>query len=484
MLLVYLLIIVMSFALLGGIFFGTLRSNYLDVQMDTMIENANVINSWATDHYHNRITSDQFQNLLMQKAESEGTVIWLIYRERLLVDRIADPENKSDIDASVLSESVKEFCRQTSDGQNVKRVSDVDRSFRTMVISVAIPLMVDNVNIGTIVVHREVGDFGVGLSTLTKQVFFPLAIAVAFALILVLILSRYVVKPIKEISYAAGELSRGNYDWRVKPRTSDELGELAESFNKMADEIKLQDGLRNTFIANVSHELRTPLASMQGFIQGMLDRAIDEADRDKYLEIVLGETKRMNTLITDLLHLAKIESGQFPIELSEFDINELIRRCIIVFEQRIEDKHLSVDVHLSDEKTMVWADEDRISQVITNLVDNAVKFSDDGGELKVWANTIGNKVYVNIADTGEGIAEEEQPYIFERFYKIDKSHSRSKPGTGIGLSIVKRIISQHGEKISLQSAPGKGTTFTFTLSKAAEEPEEKEPIDTIDRSLL
>ena len=270
----------------------------------------------------------------------------------------------------------------------------------------------------------------------------------------------------------------------MKPRTSDELGELAESFNKMADEIKLQDGLRNTFIANVSHELRTPLASMQGFIQGMLDRAIDEADRDKYLEIVLGETKRMNTLITDLLHLAKIESGQFPVELSEFDINELIRRCIIVFEQRIEDKHLSVDVHLSDEKTMVWADEDRISQVITNLVDNAVKFSDDGGELKVWANTIGNKVYVNIADTGEGIAEEEQPYIFERFYKIDKSHSRSKPGTGIGLSIVKRIISQHGEKISLQSTPGKGTTFTFTLSKAAEEPEEKEPIDTIDRSLL
>ena len=200
MLLVYLLIIVMSFALLGGIFFGTLRSNYLDVQMDTMIENANVINSWATDHYHNQITSDQFQNLLTQKAESEGTVIWLIYRERLLVDRIADPENKSDIDASVLSESVKEFCRQTSDGQNVKRVSDVDRSFRTTVISVAIPLMVDNVNIGTIVVHREVGDFGVGLSTLTKQVFFPLAIAVAFALILVLILSRYVVKPIKEIS--------------------------------------------------------------------------------------------------------------------------------------------------------------------------------------------------------------------------------------------------------------------------------------------
>ena len=141
-----------------------------------------------------------------------------------------------------------------------------------------------------------------------------------FAFLLVFILSRYIVKPIRDVSKAACELARGNLDYRVKPRTNDELGELAVSFNKMAEELKLQDTLRNSFIGNVSHELRTPLASVQGFVQGMLDRAIEEEDRDKYLEIVLNETKRMNMLISDLLELAKVESGKFPIELSEFDI--------------------------------------------------------------------------------------------------------------------------------------------------------------------
>ena len=236
----------------------------------------------------------------------------------------------------------------------------------------------------------------------------------------------------------------------------------------MAEELKLQDGLRNTFIANVSHELRTPLASVQGFIQGMLDRAIEEEDRDKYLEIVLGETKRMNTLITDLLNLAKIESGKFPIEYSEFDINELLRRCILLFEQRIEEGQLDVNIQLGESKLYVWADQDRISQVITNLIDNAVKFTPPGGELKIWTQSAGNKVYVSIADTGEGIPVEDQPYVFERFFKVDKSHSQSKAGTGIGLSIVKRIISQHGENITLQSVPGKGTTFTFSLTRTFE----------------
>ena len=201
----------------------------------------------------------------------------------------------------------------------------------------------------------------------------------------------------------------------------------------------------------------------------MLDRAIEEEDRDKYLEIVLNETKRMNTLISDLLDLAKIESGQFPIELSEFDINEQLRQCIIMFEQRIESKKLDVDINFNEDKMMVWADRDRISQVVTNLVDNAVKFSSEGGSLKIWTTSDDDKVYINIEDSGEGIPKEDEPYIFERFYKADKSHSRNKPGTGIGLSIVKRILTQHGEDISLKNEPGKGTTFTFTLTKAAEQ---------------
>ena len=467
MLVVYLLIILIAFTLLGGIFFETLKNQFLNSQMQTMMDNAQIINDWNTLRFYVEMSGEDFQERLMQKAISDKTVIWLITPDGGVYS-IADPEDKSDIDKVYSAANTFDFLSDTLQGKKVMRISDVHNSFKDTVMTVAIPLKVDNTIQGAIVVHKEVQSVNMGINAIFHQVFIPLLISVAFAAILVFILSRYIVRPIRDISYAAGELSRGNLDWRVTPRTKDEIGELAESFNRMAEELKLQDGLRNTFIANVSHELRTPLASVQGFIQGMLDRAIEENDRDKYLEIVLGETKRMNTLISDLLNLAKIESGKFPIEYSEFDINELIRRCILTFEQRIEEKQIEVNIRLADNKLFVWADEDRISQVITNLVDNAVKFTPSGGELKVWTHAADNKVYVSIADTGEGIPVEDQPYVFERFFKVDKSHSQSTPGTGIGLSIVKRIISQHGEKITLQSVPGKGTTFTFSLTRTFE----------------
>ena len=298
MLSVYILILIMAFTLVGGIFFETLKNDYLDAEMDTMIEKAREINDWMTENNTGAMSDLELSERLAQKAKDEHTVIWLISNTGM-VFMIADPDNKSTIQETFSSKSTVEFFRLTQQGNCAKQVSNVDRTFKGAVMSVAIPMTIDSAIVGSVVVHKEVGDFDVGISSIFRQVFFPLFISVLFAFLLVFFLSRHIVKPIADISYAAGELSRGNLDFRVKSTTNDEIGDLAVSFNKMAEELKLQDGLRNTFIANVSHELRTPLASVQGFIQGMLDRAIEESDRDKYLEIVLGETKRMNTLISD-----------------------------------------------------------------------------------------------------------------------------------------------------------------------------------------
>ena len=306
-----------------------------------------------------------------------------------------------------------------------------------------------------------------------KNFLFSMGIAIVIAALLIYIFSLRITRPLKQIRNAAAKISNGEFGRRLDIKSQDEIGELAKTFNQMAAALQNLEEMRRGFIANVSHELRSPLASVQGFIQGMLDGAIEDADRDKYLQIVLGETKRMSSLINDLLSLAKIESGKFPIEYSEFDINELLRRCLLTFEQRIEEKNIGVVVGLSEEKLNVWADEDRISQVITNLIDNAVKFTGEGGELKVWTFTTENKVHVNISDTGVGIPQEDQPYVFERFFKVDKAHSPGTSGTGIGLSIVKRIIAQHGETIGLQSEEGKGTTFSFTLTRSLVTPEHK-----------
>ena len=464
MLWVYLLIIIISFTLVGGIFFESLKREYLDAQMSTMIAGAQEISQWYEDNQNELITDDELVTNLVQKAVEEHTVIWIIRMEML--DMIIDPEGKGNVGEAFTNESIRQFYSYAQLGKTYQLISNVGDSFKNTVMSVEVPLYVNNLFVGAIVVHKEVSDVSVGISSIFRKVFFPLLISVGFAAILVSILARHIVRPIRDISHASRELARGNLDFRVKPTTHDEIGELAVSFNKMAEELKLQDGLRNAFIGNVSHELRTPLAAVQGFIQGVIDGTIEEQDRCRYLEIALSETKRMSTLINDFLNLAKIESGKFPMEYSEFDINELLRRCILMFEQPIESKRLEVQIDLDEDKTMVWADEDRISQVINNLVDNAVKFSREGGLLHIWTQVQGSKILVNVSDTGEGIPEEDQASIFTRFYKVDKSHSRSKAGAGIGLHLVKRIIAQHGEKITLQSVQGEGTTFTFTLTKA------------------
>jgi signal transduction histidine kinase len=323
------------------------------------------------------ITADEMTAKMNQKATNEHIVIWIIRMGML--DVVIDPEGKSNVGEAFTNDSIRQFYSYAQQGQTFRLRSTMDETFKSSVMSVEIPLEVNGMFAGALVVHKEISDASAGIGSIFQQVFFPTLISVGFAAILVSTFARHIVRPIRDISHASRELARGNLDFRVKPTTRDEIGELAVSFNKMAEELKLQDGLRNAFIGNVSHELRTPLAAVQGFIQGVLDGTIEEQDRDKYLEIALSETKRMSGLISDFLNLAKIESGKFPIEYAEFDINELLRRCILMFEQQIEAKKLEVEVELDEDKTMVWADEDRISQVITNLVDNAVKFSFEGG---------------------------------------------------------------------------------------------------------
>ncbi len=465
-LIVYLVLILIAFSLLGSIFFEMLKSQYYDAQMDRMLLKAQEINEWGSDYYNGTLSANRLLSKLIQKAKEENIIIWLINDSIGHIYMIADPDDKCEMDKRYSSGITIDILQKTKQGIVVKQISNMDGAFKGSVMSVAMPMTYEDCLIGAIAVHKEVKAVELGISALFQQVLVPLITSIGFAFALAFVLSSYIVRPVKDISLGAMELSRGNLDWRVKPTTNDEIGELAVSFNKMAEELKIQDGLRNTFIANVSHELRTPLASVQGFIQGMLDRAIEEGDRDKYLEIVLGETKRMNLLISDLLSLAKIESGKFPIEFSEFDINELLRRCVLMFEQRVEEKQLQISLGIEEQRLYVWADEDRISQVITNLIDNAVKFTPLGGHVSVFTRTEGNKVYISVADTGVGIPAEDQPFIFERFFKVDKSHSKATPGTGIGLSIVKRIIAQHGESISFESSPNEGTTFTFTLTCA------------------
>ena len=269
------------------------------------------------------------------------------------------------------------------------------------------------------------------------------------------------------MSRMAKEFAKGNYKARVRVRGSDEVAELAIAFNNMAESISRLELMRNTFVANVSHDLRTPMTTISGFIDNILSGAIPAEKRDYYLELIRTEVQRLARLVASLLDVSRIQAGDRKFDLRPFDICEMARRILISFEAKIEGKHLDVSFACDEERILAHADYDAIYQILYNLCDNAVKFSREGGRLSLsLCFTKEQQVMVSVYNEGEGIAREDLPFVFERFYKGDKSRGLDKSGAGLGLFIAKTIMDAHHERIWVESEQGEYCRFCFTLPLA------------------
>ena len=278
----------------------------------------------------------------------------------------------------------------------------------------------------------------------------------------------HVINPFVEMNTAVQCYSRGDFSTRIPVEGHDEAAQLGESLNEMAEQLRGLEETRRSFVANVSHELRSPLTSMKGFLEAMQDGTIPEENYPEYIGIVLNETRRMVTLVNDLLDLARIESGTIQLHFEVFDINELIRRTLLTFEARLVENEMEMEVRFAQEQCSVYADPAQIGQVLRNLIDNAIKYSPKGRALFVSTYSMRKTVYVTVRDNGIGIPQEDVPHVFDRFYKVEKAHTpMPQMGSGLGLSIVKRIIESHGQSITVRSARGRGTQFTYTLERAS-----------------
>ena len=300
-----------------------------------------------------------------------------------------------------------------------------------------------------------------------------MGIAIVIAAILIYIFSLRLTRPLKQIKNAAAKISNGEFERRLDIKSKDEVGELARTFNQMAAALQNLEEMRRGFIANVSHELRTPMTSIRGFVEGILDGTIPPERQNYYLTIVRDETNRLNRLVNDLLDLARMEAGEMKLRLMPVDINELLRKCVIKLETLLLEKQLTVDADFEEDDILVKADADAIERVVYNLMHNAIKFTPSGGNIKLLTIMQKDKVEVTVKDNGSGIDEEDLDMIWDRFYKSDKSRSRDKTGTGLGLAIVRNIINEHGQKIWVESKAGEGTSFTFTLERSYEQPDEQ-----------
>jgi len=306
-------------------------------------------------------------------------------------------------------------------------------------------------------------------SPMFKVFIMVVGLSLLVSMILMYIFTKRVTYPLKKIKGAAKVIAKGEFCQPLDIKSNDEIGELAESFNHMAFALQHLEENRREFIANVSHEIRTPITSIRGFVEGILDGTIPEDKREKYLTIIRDEVERINRLVNDLLDLSKIESGEFKLVFKKININELIRRCLIKLEGFIEKKGLDIEANFEHTDVFVLADQDAIERVLINLIHNAIKFTPEGGRIEVGSYTRKDKVIVYIRDNGVGMSEDDVKKIWDRFYKTDKSRSEDKTGMGLGLSIVKSIIHEHKQDIWVDSSPGKGSTFYFTLSAITDE---------------
>lgn len=305
------------------------------------------------------------------------------------------------------------------------------------------------------------------LSVMVKTIIISSLWIMLAALIAVYIITERVIGPLKDMSRMAKNFANGNFDARVPVRGRDEVAALAVAFNDMAESISHLEVMRNTFMANVSHDLRTPMTTISGFIDNILSGAIPPEKHTHYLELIRTEVGRLARLVASLLDISRIQAGDRKFEFKPFDVCEMARRILFSFEQKIDSKRLDVEFLCDEDRMTVMADHDAIYQILYNITDNAVKFSRERGGLRVSITAIEDKrVQVSVYNEGEGIAPEDVPFVFERFYKGDKSRGLDKSGVGLGMFISKTIMDAHREKIWVRSEQGSFCEFNFTLPLA------------------
>ncbi len=289
-------------------------------------------------------------------------------------------------------------------------------------------------------------------------------LAIVIALLFTFFLSRRISAPIKALALAAGQLGQGDLSQRVNFKDKGEMGELSQAFNSMASDLERDKKLQRNMIADIAHELRTPLSNIRGYLEAIRDGVV-KPDEDN-IRSLDEEASLLSRLIDDLQELSLAEAGELRLNRQIQDITSVIKQTVATKQNQAVAKEIRVSTELPDKLPPANIDSQRISQVLRNLLENAIAHTENGGSIMVAAEKQDNLINVSVTDTGEGIPAEDIPYLFERFYRVDKSRSRATGGTGLGLTIARRLVEAHGGTIEVQSELGKGSRFTFTIPVA------------------
>ncbi len=452
----YALILLITMMILSAMLYQLMQSYFYNETENVLLDRGREINLILNDYQNKVISSDVLTYELQSIDRSTNTRIWVVDTRGVIFTETG-PIGERFGGIRLTEGEIKNVLN----GQTVVKRGYFGGRFKMPMLTVGIPITTEKGITGAIFMHSPIRSITQTMMGVFHLVLFSAIISVITAAVLIYFASRRISIPLVQMGRAATDISSGNFDIQLDESRNDEIGELAHALNLMARDLGNLENMRSSFVANVSHELRSPLTSIRGYITGILDGTIPGEDREKYLNVALQESKRLTELINDLLDLTQIQSGQQPLNMTEFDINEVIRITVIKLEYRLNGKGIDFIPRFENDTLAVYADKARIEQVVYNLMDNAVKYSAQG--CSIWVRTFKNKgkAYISVKDNGSIIKQEDLQHVFERFYKGDKA--RTDTSSGLGLSIVKSIIDQHGESIDVRSKEGDGTEFVFTL---------------------
>ena len=452
---VVLAVILVTTVSLSAVWWFTLRNQQIDMRLSYLGTEAYNIAALAeslsgetlmdSTNETDKVIWKQINHIANKVNTEYGAYIAVIDRAGYGMTNINTLSDDPEFMESLNTEELYEAMQQVMEGIGLMRNSEegTDPTF-----TVGAPWWRGNTVSGAVLIRTKAVRIESGLSKIFWQIALMAAMVFVLSGVVVFLFVRSRLRPLKQLGTAAGRIAEGDFSVQVDEKRK--LEGVEES--------------RREFVANVSHELRSPITSIRGFAEGMADGVIPPEDQPKYLRLVADESKRLSGLIDDLLALSRLERDDVQLDLTEFDINEMLRRAVIRRMNDLDRKKIEVSCEFEEDACPVRADSDRIEQVVINLLDNAIKFTLEGGSIRMETVTKERTVEVTVRDSGPGVPPEDRDKVFDRFFTADRAHTAGK-GTGLGLSISKRIMEMHGQSIRLLETEN-GAAFRFTLEKA------------------
>lgn len=453
--------IIIGFGILALALMKIFDQYFIEARKELLYEQGKkVAKEAASVLYLERPDSKSLANDLQVLDKFLNAHIWVVNSDGIVVAVSGSNEER------ILGRIIKEGeLNNLAAGQSIEQQGNFGGMLSEPSLTVGYPVFVNNRFAGGVLVHASLLEIQKSFREIYSLTLWAILVSVAVAYGILYIQIRRISDPLKEISEAAKVIAGGEFQKRLDINTGDEIEELGKSFNNMADSLEKIEENRRNFIANISHDLRSPMTSIRGFIEGIVDGTIPEEKREHYLNIILDESKRLIRITNELLELNNMQQGRLEISNEAFELNETIRRKLIAYEKGITEKKLNVIFSMFEEKSFVLSDQVLMERVLSNLIDNAVKFTPENGSIEIRTSTKENRIIVEVANSGAEISSEELNRVWERFHKGDASRGVYKSGYGLGLAIVKEIISQLNEKIWVSSDEGL-VKFTFTIEKA------------------